>query len=154
MHTASSIPPRFVFPSEGEVLTLFGDELRIHLDGSHTNGRFTMLIDHLPPGGGSPRHLHRREDKWLYALDTPIDVLCGDAWIELPVGSTAFLPRGTIHAFRNNGDQPARMMIHTMPAGIERFLRGCAAAYAAPGGPNPGVIAGIAAEHGIVLINR
>jgi hypothetical protein len=40
------------------------------------------------------------------------------------------MPRGVVHTFKNIGDQPSRMLIMTMPSGIEKFFERCAEEYA------------------------
>ena len=69
--------------------------------------------------------------------------------IEMPVGTAVFTPRGVVHAFRNPGDKPLRMLMHTAPSGFENFIARCAEEFAKSGAPDMARIVGIAAEHGI-----
>jgi len=68
---------------------------------------------------------------------------------EVPVGTAVFTPRGVVHAFRNPGDKPLRMLMHTAPSGFENFITRCSEEFAKPGAPEMARIVGIAAGHGI-----
>ena len=71
---------------------------------------------------------------------------------ELGPGGSAFLPRGSVHTFKNVGPEPARMLITTLPSGFETFFARCAEVFRHPGGPDMGRIMAIAAEHGIEFL--
>lgn len=70
-------------------------------------------------------------------------------WTEVPPGTSVFMPRGTVHAFRNVDDTPLKQLIHTAPSGFENFFTRCAAEFAREGGGDMAAIAEIGAEHGI-----
>jgi quercetin dioxygenase-like cupin family protein len=51
------------------------------------------------PGAKPPRHLHNQEDETLYVVEGSLSVWVAGRWIEAPVGTAVFLPRGLEHAF-------------------------------------------------------
>ena len=54
----------------------------------------------------------------------------------MPIGSAVFMPRGVVHTFRNSGDKPLKMLIHTAPSGFEILFARCAEEYAKPNPPD------------------
>jgi len=140
-------------PSGGRILRAFGDEITVHLGAEETVGRYTMFTEVTPPGGGPPPHYHANEDEWFYVLEGRAEFLKDGAWIEARAGAVIFTPRGVVHTFRNAGDGPLRMLIHTSPSGFETFFARCAEEFARPVPPDLSRIAHIAAEHGIHFSN-
>lgn len=130
-------------------LHAFGSELIVHVGGAETGGKYVMMTSVTPPGGGAPPHCHTREDEWFLVLDGRAEFLRDGEWIDAPVGAAVFTPRGVIHAFRNAGPSPLRMLIHTSPAGFENFFARCAEEFARSPSPEMSRLAQIAGEHGI-----
>ena len=71
---------------------------------------------------GPPLHVHDREDECFYVLDGELSIRCGGDTFTAPAGSFAFLPRGLPHRFWAAG-QPARLLLITVPGGIEHYFR-------------------------------
>lgn len=136
-------------PSGGKVIRAFGDEITVHLGAAETGGKYTMFTVVTPPGGGPPPHYHLNEDEWFFVLEGRAEFFKDNVWAEVPVGTAVFTPRSVVHAFRNPGDKPLRMLMHTAPSGFENFIARCEEEFAKPGAPDMARIVGIAAEHGI-----
>jgi hypothetical protein len=62
------------------------------------------------------------EDEAMYVLEGEVLFKCGDELFHAGPGSFVFLPRDIPHSYKNGADTPARWLILTMPAGIERFF--------------------------------
>jgi quercetin dioxygenase-like cupin family protein len=139
-------------PSNHQVIRAFGSELIIHLSTQQTGGRCTMLTSIQPPGVGPPPHFHRNEDEWFFVLDGPTEFLNDGAWVEVPQGTAVFVPKGVVHAFRNAGDRPQRVLVHAAPGGIETFFARCAEEFAKSSGPDMNRIIQISREHGIEYV--
>jgi mannose-6-phosphate isomerase-like protein (cupin superfamily) len=71
---------------------------------------------------GPPLHVHDREDECFYVLDGELTVRCGDDTFGAPAGSFVFLPRGRPHQFRSTADRSARLLLITVPGGIEDYF--------------------------------
>ena len=144
-----------VRPDDARVLHAFGEEVTILLDGEGTGGKLTMWTEITPPGSGPPPHHHVNEDEAFHVLEGRVAFLSGGEWHEVGPGGGAFMPRGVVHTFKNIGDQPSRMLIMTVPSGIERFFARCAEEFAKPGGP-PEMqrLFEIGAEHGIHFVQE
>lgn len=136
----------------GKVLHAFGDEVTVLLSGADTGGRLAMCLDVTPPQGGPPPHYHLREDEWFFPLEGEVEFFVDGAWRPVAVGSAVFVPRGTVHTFRNSGTAPLKMLVQTTPAGFETFFERCAREFDRPGPPDMERILEISAEHGIHFV--
>jgi mannose-6-phosphate isomerase-like protein (cupin superfamily) len=141
-----------VRPEEGRVLRAFGEEVTVYLGGAETEGRFTSFVEVTPPSGGPPPHYHEAEEEWFFPLEGRVEFFLDGTWEEVPLGTVVFVPRGTVHTFRNCGDGPLKMLIHTSPAGFETFFERCAQEFAKPDPPDMDRIVQISAEHGIHFV--
>lgn len=150
--TVEKLAPIVTLPNEAKTLHAFGDEIHVHLGGAETGGQHTVFTDLTPPGGGPPPHYHTDEDEWFLPLEGRVEFLLNGEWQEVPMGSVVFVPRRTVHTFRNCGDTTLKMLTHTSPAGMEIFFERCAAEFAKPGPPNMERIIEISAEHGIHFV--
>jgi mannose-6-phosphate isomerase-like protein (cupin superfamily) len=70
---------------------------------------------------GPPLHVHDREDECFYVLDGELSIRCGSDVFDAPAGSFVFLPRGRAHRFSAR-DQSARLLLITVPGGIEDYF--------------------------------
>jgi quercetin dioxygenase-like cupin family protein len=152
MKTPPPLVPVVTLPGTGRVMSAFGDELTVLLSGEQTGGAFSMVQIVTPPGGGPPPHYHTMEDEWFLVQEGRAEFLMDGVWKEVPPGSAAFMPRGAEHSFRNAGDTPLRLLVHTAPAGFEVFFARMAETFHSPDGPDMARIIGIAAEHGIFFV--
>ena len=128
--------------------------MRIHLGGAQTGGKLTVFTALTPPGGGPPPHYHANEDEWFFPLEGRVEFYLDGSWKEVPMGTTLFIPRGTVHTFRNIGDTPLKVLTHTSPAGFEKFFERCANEFAKGGPPDMARIIEISAEHGIHFVEK
>ena len=108
-----------------------------------------MWTNVTPPGGGPPPHYHENEDEWFWPLSGPAEFLHDGEWREVPPRTAVFMPRGTIHAFRNPNQEPLEILIQTIPGGFDQFFEECAAEFAAGTQPDMDRIVEISAKHGI-----
>ena len=72
--------------------------------------------------GGPPPHTHRREDEAFFVLDGKFTFLSGEKQAEAGAGSFVYIPKGTLHTFKNIGAQPGRLLVTITPAGLEEFF--------------------------------
>ena len=141
-------------PKDATIIRAFGDEMVLHLGVEDTGGKFSMWTNITPPGGGPPPHYHENEDELFWPLSGAVNFLKGDEWIEVPPKTVIFMPRGTIHTFRNPNNEPLHMLIQTMPGGFERFFQECGNEFAKCGQPDMEKIVAISARYGIHYIQE
>jgi quercetin dioxygenase-like cupin family protein len=108
---------------EGERIWIVGDTMSLMATGETTAGRLVLLENLTAPGGGPPPHVHTREDEFFYVLDGTFEIRIGDEVHAVGPGGYAYVPRGTVHNFRNAADAPSRLLVGFTPAGMEGFFR-------------------------------
>lgn len=105
-------------------IALVGDVYRFLALGKETGGSYCLMEAKVFPGGGPPPHTHSREEEGFYVLEGEVAFYVEEERRVGTPGDSFHIPRGTVHRFHNETDQPARMLIWTAPAGIEEmFLR-------------------------------
>lgn len=107
---------------EGKSVWVVGDTYTFKADGEATAGAFAFWEAVVPPQAGPPPHIHQGEDEAYYVLEGELEVLDGDRTITVSAGSFVYVPRGTLHTFKNVGNRPSRMVILVTPAGLENFF--------------------------------
>jgi len=143
----------YITPSNaGPTVQAYGDTLLFLATGKQTGGRYTAFIDITPPGGGPPPHFHKNEDELFFVIEGRMNFLVEGRWNEVGAGGHVFAPRHSVHTFKNIGDRPSRMLIHTTPSGFEDFFTRSAEEFARPGSPDMEKLVRIAAEHGIHFV--
>jgi mannose-6-phosphate isomerase-like protein (cupin superfamily) len=85
-----------------------------------TGGALSVFVTTI--GAGPPLHVHDHEDECFYVLDGELSIRCGGDTLNAPAGSFVFLPRGRAHRFWAT-DQPARLLLITVPGGMEDYFR-------------------------------
>lgn len=93
------------------------------LEAAAVEDAFCLMEVVCPPGGGSPPHIHTREDEILVVLEGQIMVdVAGDVR-SLSPGCAAVAPRGSYHTFSNRTDRIARFLLAATPGrNIEEFV--------------------------------
>ena len=59
------------------------------------------------------------------------------AWHDVDRGGVVFMPKNSVHTFKNIGDTPSRVLIGTSRQGFEKFLKRCAEEFAIPNASKP-----------------
>lgn len=109
-------------PTDGRKIGILGDVYRFLGTGAETNGSITTIEAVVPPGGGPPYHLHRREDETLYILEGQVTVRIGDETLVAGPGTFVALPIGIPHSFCNESDKTVKMLISLIPSGLEDYF--------------------------------
>ena len=97
-------PLRIVY-RESETFDFPGQiTLRVLLSGTQTDGSLAVFEDIVEPGVGPGRHIHRDQDETFFVEAGLFDLEADGTRLRgLGPGDMAFVPRGTVHAFRNIG---------------------------------------------------
>ena len=116
VHTEYKTVETLVFPN---AITL-----KVLLSGKDTNGNQAVFEDLVEPGVGPGRHIHHNQDEIFFFLEGEfIAEIAGQKYTMSP-GDVAFIPRGTIHAFKNVGNTQGRLRYIFSPAlTIEEMFR-------------------------------
>lgn len=116
------MPPTLQPPTAGRTVAVVGDVYRFLATGADTGGRSALWEALVPPGGGPPPHVHGREEEWFYVTEGAVTFTVDGVRTVAGPGWFARLPPGVPHAFKNEGDAPARMLIGVEPAGLEEMF--------------------------------
>ena len=123
---------------EGERHWIVGDTMTFKATGETTGGALVLLENLTLPGGGPPPHVHTREDEFFYVLDGTFEIRIGDDVHAVGPGGYAYVPRGTVHNFRNTAPTPSRILVGFTPGGMEGFFR-ASGRPATDDGPAPAI---------------
>jgi quercetin dioxygenase-like cupin family protein len=120
----------------------------------NTNGAFG-LMEHwmMPPGFGTPYHVHHNEDEAFYILEGEVAFVCDGQWLKAGPGTYVFGPREIPHGFKVVGRNPAAMLLLCTPGGFERFVLELATDMTTPPAP-PDIekLVSTAAKYGIDIL--
>jgi quercetin dioxygenase-like cupin family protein len=123
MKSFYSVVPQHLVASEEEAIWYFGALFTVRASAQSTAGAFDLIEVVMPEGTSPPRHIHRREDEFVYVLDGQITFTCGEQTIRAERGAFVFLPRDVAHTFRVEGPGTAHVLNLCVPAGLKDFLK-------------------------------
>jgi quercetin dioxygenase-like cupin family protein len=109
-------------PGEGRTIAVVGDVYRFLATCEDTDGKYALWEAIVPPGGGPPPHVHSREEEGFYVLEGEITLTINGERAVATTGMFANMPVGTPHSFKNESNQPAKMLISVAPAGLEKMF--------------------------------
>lgn len=116
IHTIYSKAEQFIFP---DAITL-----KILLSGKHTEGNLAIFEDIVEPGIGPGRHIHHHQDETFFFLEGKFIAEVGNEMFAFQPGDVAFVPKGTVHAFKNIGQTTGKLRYIFSPAQtIENMFR-------------------------------
>lgn len=105
------------------VYSVVGDRYVYLVTGRETGGACFVFEAFVPPGGGSPPHVHSREDELFYVVEGEFEFVVDGAPVRRTAGGSLFATRGIPHYFRNVGPEAGKLIITVTPAGLEDFFR-------------------------------
>ncbi len=109
-------------PQEGKSLWVLGDLYTFKLMGEDSGGSFALIEIQVQPQNGPPPHIHYREDESFYVLEGEFSFLHGDLTFKATAGSFVYIPKGTLHTFKNVGTSQGRFLVIITPAGFEKLF--------------------------------
>jgi len=107
---------------EGEDFWLFGALVTIKISAEDTAGQYCVVDVEVPPGVGSPLHVHYDEDEWFFVHEGECEVYIGDAHLTLTAGGFAFAPKGLPHTFFG-GPSGGKMLVWASGGKFEGLVR-------------------------------
>ena len=84
--------------------------------GASTDGQFGLYqwdMAAIPNGPGA--HFHRTMSESFFILDGEVSLYTGEKWQKATRGDFLYVPPGGVHAFSNNSDAPASMLVLFTP---------------------------------------
>jgi len=125
-------PPAELVDGEGPQMSTY----TFMSTASNTGGALAVVDTVVPAGNGPPEHMHDDADESFYVLEGRFSVHAGGKSFVIGPGDYAFVPRGTLHIWKNIGTEDARVIrIYTF-GGHEQFFMEISR-QAMPGEPAP-----------------
>ncbi len=104
----------------GEGRTIPGTvTITLKATSEETGGSIGVLEATSAPGYGPPRHIHRSHDELFYVLEGEFLFLVGERQVSALPGTFVFIPRGTVHAAKDIGSEPGKVLAAYIPGGLE-----------------------------------
>lgn len=105
-----------------EALSVMGAEVSFLCTADNTAKAWSLMEVALPRDAGPPLHAHPWDEAYY--------IVEGQVWFSLEgrdqlvaAGDFIYAPGGTLHGFKGDSDQPARVLIFDAPAHAEGFFR-------------------------------
>ena len=121
----------------GHKFWVFGDLDIIKAAKEETNGEMTFVETVVPPRSGPPLHIHENESESIYVLDGKITVEANGLSFDLETGGFTHMPKNSVHLFKNDQDEPSRILLIFLPSGIEGYFEALGTPMV-EGVPSPG----------------
>jgi quercetin dioxygenase-like cupin family protein len=84
--------------------------------GDNTHNEFGLFEWNMQPRAGGPDpHFHRTYSESFYVISGSVTIFDGREWVETAPGDFVHVPKGGLHGFRNDTDDPASMLILFSP---------------------------------------
>ena len=104
--------PASTAPDLGEA----GDGIHYLATTDQTRGEFGLYrVMMRPRAGGPATHFHRRISESFFILGGTVRLFNGAQWVEAQEGDFMHVSQGGLHAFRNDADEPAEMLLLFTP---------------------------------------
>ncbi len=94
---------------------LLGNLLRFLARSHETGGAYSLVESLTAPGAGAPPNRHAADDEAFYVVDGSFELTIGSETIAAKAGSFVKVPNGAVHAFKNVGSTPGRLLIINSP---------------------------------------
>lgn len=140
-------------PAAGSALNILGVTHTCKVTAAETAGAFSLWEDVVPPGAGVPPHTHAREDEAFYVLsgEFVIELEGEPAPHRVAPGGFFFGARGRRHAYRNVSNEPARLLVLSVPgSGLDQMFGELDAATTART-TDLATLAAICARYGVII---
>jgi mannose-6-phosphate isomerase-like protein (cupin superfamily) len=99
-----------------ELIIGTGTAVRYLATGASTHGQFGLYRwDAKPRTPGPSAHFHRTMSESFFILSGMLRLFNGERWLDAVAGDFLFVPEGGVHAFQNDSDEPASMLILFAP---------------------------------------
>ncbi|MEM1330478.1 MAG: cupin domain-containing protein [Planctomycetota bacterium] len=115
--------PVVVRAGERDRFHMAGDTYTIMLGGKDTADLLNIVHFDIPPGGGPIPHRHTLDDEVFIVTEGWVTLFHDGVTATAGPGDVAILPRGSVHAFRNETTEQAEMLALTAPSGFDGLIR-------------------------------
>ena len=104
--------------------------INVLVRGADSDGRVSVMDNHVGANGGGPPLHHHEFDEAFYILEGEVTFQVGEERVVRRAGELAFARGGVTHTFANLSGAEARQLLVCTPAGFERYFQRMAAEQA------------------------
>jgi uncharacterized cupin superfamily protein len=79
---------------------------------------FELIV---PSRSGPVRHVHHREDEWIYMIAGQFRFEVGHDKLDLAPGGSVWMPRDIAHVWGNASQSDGKLLMACQPGGFEKF---------------------------------
>jgi quercetin dioxygenase-like cupin family protein len=109
--------------SDSQAFPYDGGSVRYLANKEETGLQFSLVEITEPAGYKTPLHRHTDVDEAFFVIEGDLTAKIGDREPQVfGPGSFVLIPRGTVHAQGNLGKTPVKILVLTLPGGLERFF--------------------------------
>ncbi|MBT8183178.1 MAG: cupin domain-containing protein [Eudoraea sp.] len=146
----SSVKPKIIKDSEGNILNVIGDIQTHKISGKDTDNQIVEWTNDVAPGTGIPPHIHTKEDEIFRVIKGKVELMVGGEKTVLEPGDVAYAPKNIVHSWKIIGTEKASMCTSAFPAGIEIMFEELG--KLPPGPPDFGKVTEICSKYGISFV--
>jgi mannose-6-phosphate isomerase-like protein (cupin superfamily) len=106
-----------------ETLSVAGNTITVKIAGEQTDDAYSVFELSVPPNVGAGLHIDKDWDEWWHVMEGSFAFTLNGEQIELSAGDFAYGPKGIPHSFKNVGGTPGKLVMLTMPSGLEKFFK-------------------------------
>jgi len=117
------LQPTIVKPEQVLPIKAFGLDIKVLLTSEATGGAISVLMGWHKPGEGPPDHVHFKQEEMFFIVDGTYELTVGGHTSTAGPGTIVFIPRNTVHRFKNVGDKTACMLDWTLPGGQDHYFK-------------------------------
>jgi quercetin dioxygenase-like cupin family protein len=100
-----------------------GERIAVRLSSKDTNRAYAIVESVSAPGCSPPLHLHRNEEEHMVVLAGTYRIQIEDKVFAAPAGTSATVPRGARHSWRNISNETSRLLVVLTPGGFEQCIQ-------------------------------
>jgi len=106
-----------------ETLLVSGNTITVRIGGKQTDDAYSVFELSVPPNVGAGLHIDKDWDEWWHVMEGTFAFTLNGEQIELSAGGFAYGPKGIPHSFKNVGEATGKLVMLTMPSGLEKFFK-------------------------------
>ena len=112
-----------VHGEQEETLSVAGNTITVKIGGGQTDDTYSVFELSVPPNVGAGLHIDKDWDEWWHVMEGTFAFTLNGERIELSAGGFAYGPKGIPHSFKNLSEATGKLVMITMPCGLEKFFR-------------------------------
>ena len=115
MSATSTAAAEPMVQAETDTYHLLGNLLRFLVRSHETGGAYSLTESLVAPGAGAPPNRHPADGEVFYVIDGQFEFMVEGRTIPATAGDCVRVPDGAVHAFRNAGTGPGKLLIVNSP---------------------------------------